>query len=179
MLVVGVTGFRGSGKSLAAHAARSLGIPVLEMRKPVVALMRKQGIKVTNRSLRLFADKIRREHGKAVSARLAVDALRNMNVRVVLVNGVRSSEEIKEFRKNFNFRLVAVTAPIRMRFGRILKRRRRDDPRKYSDFLWSERMERHWGLAKALASADYVVKNDSTRAGCEKRIRLILKRLLA
>ncbi|MDO8339953.1 MAG: AAA family ATPase, partial [Candidatus Burarchaeum sp.] len=177
--VIGVTGLRGSGKSLAARAARKLGIPVLEMRKPVVALMRKHGIKVTNRSLRLFADEIRRKRGKAVSARLATAEIRKLGGPVVLVNGVRSSAEIEEFRKNFEFKLIAVTAPVRVRFGRILKRRRRDDPRKYSDFLWSERMERKWGLAKAIASADYAVKNDGTRAGCEKELRLALKRLLA
>lgn len=178
-LVIGVTGFRGSGKSLAAKAARSLGIPVLEMRKPVVKLMRQKGIRVSNRSLRLFADKIRREHGKAVSARLAVDAIAKMKNEsgAIVVNGVRSREEIEEFRKHFNFKLIAIAAPIRVRFERILKRGRRDDPRKYSDFLWSESMERHWGLARAVAMADYAVQNRGSRSACEEKIRRLLEQL--
>ncbi|VVC03133.1 Dephospho-CoA kinase [Candidatus Burarchaeum australiense] len=177
MLLVGVTGFRGSGKSLAARAASSLGIPVLEMRKPVVALMRKKGIRVTNRSLRLFADEIRKKNGKAVSAKLAVAEILKMKKKIVLVNGVRSGEEIREFKKNFDFKLIAVTAPLRLRFARILKRGRSDDPKKYADFLWSERIEQHWGLAKAVALADYVVQNRGTRAECEEKIRGILERL--
>jgi len=181
MLVIGVTGFRGSGKSLAADAACALKIPVLEMSAPVVSLMRKRGLKVTNRNLRLFADRIRNEKGKAVSARLAIAEIRKMRFKVgkkpIVVNGVRSVEEIREFRKHFDFQLIALRAPVRMRFKRILKRGRKDDPKKYSDFIWSERMERKWGLARAFTSANYVVRNTGTRAETLLKLKRFLRQL--
>jgi dephospho-CoA kinase len=178
MLVIGVTGMRGSGKSLAARAARSLGLPVVEMRTAVVGLMRKRKIKVTNKSLRLFADAIRKEKGKAVSAKLAIDAIRaKKGATCILVNGIRSADEISEFKKHFDFRLIAMVAPTRTRFERILHRKRKDDPKKYADFQWSERIEQHWGLAKALAEAEYVVANTGSRDECVSNLKLLLKRL--
>ncbi len=178
MLVIGVTGMRGSGKSLAARAARSLGLPVVEMRTAVVSLMRKRKIKVTNKSLRLFADAIRKEKGKAVSAKLAMAAIKaKKGAPCVLVNGLRSADEISEFKKHFDFELIAMVAPTRTRFERILHRKRKDDPKKYADFLWSERIELHWGLAKSIAAADYVVANTGSREECVENLRVLLKRL--
>jgi len=178
MLVIGITGMRGSGKSLAAKAARSLNMPVVEMRTAVVALMRKRKIKVTNKSLRLFADAIRKEQGRAVSAKLAIAVINKRKpANAVVVNGVRSIEEISEFKKHFDFKLIALVAPVRTRFERILHRRRKDDPRKYADFLWSERIEARWGLAKALAEAEYVVANTGSREECVSNLRELLARL--
>lgn len=181
MLVIGITGFRGSGKSLAARAARELNLPLLEMRTPVVALMRKRKIKVTNRSLRFFANQLRGQMGMAASAKLAVAKIKSMNAwkqrKVIVVNGVRSPAEIAEFRRHFKFKLVAIKVPIKVRFKRILRRGRRDDPKRFKDFLWSERMERKWGLARAVNSSKYAVKNEGKTAETVVKLKRILRKL--
>ena len=181
MRIIGITGFRGSGKSLAASAARELKLPLLEMRTPVVALMRKRGMKVTNRSLRLFANQLREKMGMAASAKLAVAKIKSMKAwklkKAIVVNGVRSPAEIQEFRRHFKFKLIAITAPIRMRFRRILRRGRRDDPKRFKDFLWSERMELKWGLAKAVSSANHSVSNTRSKDESVEKLKAFLRTL--
>jgi dephospho-CoA kinase len=182
MLVIGVAGTRGSGKSLAAKAARSMKIPVVEMRTAVVALMRRRKMKITNRSLRLFADRIRKEMGKQIAATLVIWQIRRSRklsrARAIVVNGIRGMEEAQEFKRHFDFVLVSMTAPPRLRFGRILSRGRRDDPRTFKAFMWSERMERGWGLKQAVDSADYKLQNLGPRAECEKNLRAIFSKIL-
>ncbi len=95
----------------------------------------------------------------------------------VVVNGVRSPAEIKEFKRNFKFKLIALKAPIELRFKRILRRGRRDDPKRFQDFMWSERMERKWGLAKTVESADYSVKNEGKKSEAVAKLKSIMRRL--
>ncbi|RLG19483.1 dephospho-CoA kinase, partial [Candidatus Micrarchaeota archaeon] len=126
-------------------------------------------------------NQLREQIGMSASAQLAVEKIKRMKSwkrrKAVVVNGVRSPAEIKEFKRNFKFKLIALKAPIELRFKRILRRGRRDDPKRFQDFMWSERMERKWGLAKTVESADYSVKNEGKKSEAVAKLKSIMRRL--
>jgi dephospho-CoA kinase len=166
VLVIGVVGRRGSGKGVFAEAARGLGMPVFEMSDVVVERMLETDVLITNRSLRLFADGLRKRFGKAFVARETVKSIEKEteSARAVVVVGIRSPEEIDAFRRAFkDFVLVGIKAPLETRWKRVQKRKRPEDARSLKDFSWAEKIEEKWGVGRALEMADVAVKNDGER----------------
>ena len=67
-MIVCITGMPGSGKSVAADIMKKRGFKVLEMGNVVREMMRKKGIKITNKSIREFALRLREEGGRTAVA---------------------------------------------------------------------------------------------------------------
>ena len=63
MKIICLTGMPGSGKSVVANVARSMGIPVLVMGDVVRDEAKKRGIELTPDNLTRLALQLRKEHG--------------------------------------------------------------------------------------------------------------------
>ncbi|MEM3030763.1 MAG: AAA family ATPase [Candidatus Micrarchaeia archaeon] len=181
MRVVGVVGRRGSGKGVFAEVAKRMGLPVFEMSDVVVERMLKTKIIIDNRSLRLFADRLRKRFGAGFVARRTIERIKKKagKTGVAVVVGIRSPAEVREFRKAFGeFKLIAVSAPLPLRWARIRRRRRLEDARSFGEFVWAERMEESWGLGKALEMADARITNAGGKMAFKKRVREFLQRIV-
>lgn len=178
--IICITGLPGSGKSLSAEIFKRSGFKVIEMSSAVKRLMAEQKIKVNNKSLRNFSTELRRKYGKEVVAKLVskkISGSARRRARKILINGVRSVQEIKYFRKIFPHMLViAITSPEQTRYERIAKRSRPDDMQSFKDFMWREKKEISWGLKSAIGNADVIISNSSTKQSLRASImKLILK----
>ncbi|MEM4389340.1 MAG: hypothetical protein QXG98_01620 [Candidatus Micrarchaeia archaeon] len=181
MRVIGVVGRRGSGKGVLAEVAKRMGLPVFEMSDVVVKRMLKTKIIIDNRSLRLFADRLRKRFGAGFVARRTIERIKREvgEAEAAVVVGIRSPAEVREFRKAFsNFKLIAVTAPLPLRWARVRRRRRPEDARDFGEFIWAERVEESWGLGKALQSADIKITNAGSKQAFRKKARKLLMMLL-
>ena len=183
MKIIGVTGMRGSGKSVVSEVAQKMGIPSIEMRTVVTEMMKKQGIPINNRSLRDFATDIRKEYGYDVVAKKTIEELETLSkfkASTVIVDGVRSKQEVDLFKKKFgrNFILIAMFAPQKLRFTRVQGRRKGDDPATWEEFLWADEKEKNWGVLEAISQADYVVVNTRSREEVVRQVRDILGKVM-
>jgi len=170
--VIGVVGKRGSGKGVLADVARSEGLAVFEMSDVVVERMLRTRMRIDNRSLRLFADGLRRRYGADFIARKTIERIRKGGKgRGILVAGIRSPAEVDAFRKAFgrDFILLALTAPLMTRWARVRRRGRAEDARSFGEFLWAERMERRWGIERAMEMADERMRNARGKREFEER----------
>jgi dephospho-CoA kinase len=172
---------RASGKGVFGSVARQEGLPVLEMSAPVLELMQKQGIAPTNTSIRDFATKLRAEKGAGVVAQLASEKIAKLaqGKSAAVVLGVRSPEEVEEFRKSFTVKLIAIDAPEEERLRRVKERGRPGDPTTMRELEWSDQKELGWGLGKAMELAGLRVKNDCALNVAKERMRLALQQALA
>lgn len=150
--------------------------------------MAKKGIEITSSSLRDFAAKLREKYGEEAVAKLAVREIRRMKNKNVAIVGMRSEYEEAYFRSKLkHFAIIAISAPERLRFERIKKRGRRDDPKTLREFREIEKKEERGfsktpnkrGMSRVLANADYVVLNTGTVEQLRKDLLGLLKRLEA
>ncbi|MCL5412190.1 MAG: AAA family ATPase [Candidatus Marsarchaeota archaeon] len=164
MVVICLTGMPGSGKSSMASALRSKGFTTVEMGEIVRSIMRRRGMKIDNFTLRNFALQLRERYGAMAVAKLTAREIRRKKGDIAVV-GVRGSKEIEYFKEHINDRIyvVAITAPQRVRYNRMIQRHRSDEVHSYSAFLWRERRELRYGVKGAMADADFIVSNAGTR----------------
>ncbi|MEM3555396.1 MAG: AAA family ATPase [Candidatus Micrarchaeia archaeon] len=180
MIVIGVAGLRAAGKSIVNEVAKEFGVNSVEMRSVVVEMMKEKGIEITNRSLREFADELRRKEGYDVVARKMIERIRKMKEKAIVVNGIRGYEEVRRFKEAFgdNFVLIGVFAPQKMRFERVIKRNLPEDPKSWEEFVWADEKELGWGTADSFAFSDYMVVNIGTREEMGEQVRGIFKRII-
>lgn len=126
--------------------------------------MKKENIPIDRKNMRIFSQNRRREIGNSYPANIAVGKI----VGDTVISGPRNTEEVHVFKDKFgeNFILVAVDAPIKVRYERIKNGRgRTGDDISFNEFKAQEEAElssKTHGLNELLLAADYVVDNSGT-----------------
>ncbi|MCX8200169.1 MAG: dephospho-CoA kinase [Candidatus Micrarchaeota archaeon] len=185
VMIICITGMRGCGKTMFGDVARSMALPVYEMRSIVAGMMVAEGIEISNRNIREYAKSIREQFGKDIVAKKMIELIRKENKPkdAIVIIGIRGMYEVRAFRESFgekNVVLLAIHAPPRIRYRRLLKKDMLlENKDSYEDFLWSDEMELGFGVAKAIALADIMIINDGTldeyKEKCKEVIGSILR----
>ena len=172
-----VAGMPGAGKRTAIEAMASGGIPVFTMGDVVREEASRMGVEPTPEGLGWVAVELRRRYGPSVVAERTIEKVESSPEvgDVFIVDGVRSLEEVEEFRKRYDTVVVAVHASPRTRFRRLLRRGRSDDPRTWEEFLERDLRELGWGLGSVIATADYMLVNEGSVEELQKAARGILE----
>lgn len=171
-----MTGMPGSGKEVFLEVARERGLPVIRMGDVVREEAAGRGLSLTDADVGGMADREREAQGTDIWARRTLDRI---ETNQVVIDGVRSLEELDAFAKRFaeGLVLVAVHASPATRYGRIARRARPDDISTETDFRTRDRRELRWGLGGVIASADEVVVNEGDLAGFRDHVAAILGRV--
>lgn len=177
MRVVATTGMPGSGKGLGVEVAEALDVPVVLMgdlvREETGGLEGEGGPRVFGE----VASRVREEEGPGAWAKRTVeriDALEHDGV--VLVDGVRSLDEVGVFREAYGDGLlvVAVLASPRTRYERLEKRGRIEDEGSVDWFKERDLRELGYGLGRVVAMADVYIVNEESPEEAKAMLRAVL-----
>ncbi|MBS7613861.1 AAA family ATPase [Candidatus Bathyarchaeota archaeon] len=158
---IGLTGYPGAGKTLLASEAVKRGIPVLNMGDVVREEALRRGLPPTRENMTLLMWKLRSEEGSLAVAKRILEKSRCFEQNLIVIDGLRTVDEMSFFRENFKkFILVVVNASREERFKRLSKRGRGDDPKSIKDLEDRDRAEEALGLAGLLAKGDRVILNE-------------------
>jgi dephospho-CoA kinase len=78
---------------------------------------------------------------------------------VILIDGVRSNDEIEVLKKMGNVKLLAIHASTDTRFDFLQKRGRSDDPQTKKHFDERDSRELGVGISNSIALSDYAISN--------------------
>jgi len=177
--VIGITGMPGSGKNTVREIVREFGFPIVVMGDEVRAEAERRGLDLTPENLGKVMLQVREEGGPGVLARRCIPKIKALNSPVIVVDGIRSMHEVREYKKEFpSFKIVAVDASPKTRFDRLLKRGRTDDPKDWETFVERDERELSVGIGEVIESADYAILNDGTRKEFRKSLKQLLTREL-
>ncbi len=176
MKIIAFVGWPASGKSEAASVSRNLNIPVVSMGDVVREETARRGLPPTDENIGGTGTNLRKEKGMDVIARRCVPKIRSINAPVIVVDGTRNIDEVEYFKKQFGneFLLIAIQAPLEVRFERVKKRSRSDDMTRIGDLKKRDERERGWGLDKAIEIADVTINNTGTIEKFRKEIEKLL-----
>jgi len=147
------------GKEEFLKIARSKGFAVFRMGDVVREEAAKAGIPLKDPDVGEFADAERKKHGFDIWAKRT---LPKISGGLCLVDGVRGPMEAAVYRAALaeGLCVVAIHSSPRTRMGRMMKRKRKDDPTNEEEFRARDARELSWGLGEVIALADYVIVNE-------------------
>jgi len=167
----------GSGKDVVREVFRELGFPIVVMGDEVRAEAERKGLPPTPENLGKIMLQLRAKEGVGVLAKRCLPKIQALNSRVVVVDGIRSLDEVAEFKKTYpGLRIVAVHASPKTRFERLLKRNRSDDPKNWKTFNKRDMRELSVGLGNVIATADIMAVNEGTMEDFKQKIRQLLNK---
>jgi len=179
MTVIGIVGLPGSGKSEAANVAAEMGVPVVTMGDVIRAECRDRGLDPAS-DHGTVAKALREEDGPAAIAERSLPMIESEldEEPAVVVDGIRSDEEVRTFREAFgeSFVLVEITAPFEVRAERLDLRGRDASVEEGGESL-EDRDERElgFGMGEAMEMADVTVENTDSLSAFQNRIRTLLE----
>ncbi len=156
MKILLIAGMPGAGKEEFLTVARSMGISFLRMGDIVREY---HGLSGTDLSVGAFANSERETFGKDIWAKRALE---RMSGDIFLVDGCRSMDEVRSYRRlSDDVVIVGIYASPDDRYRRLVIRGRDDAPQSVEEFVARDSREMGWGLAEVLALADMMITNDS------------------
>jgi len=166
VLIVGLTGMPGAGKSTLAESLLKKGIPVIIMGDAVREAAKRANLEMTDANLGNLMIRLRKEKGSGAIAYLVLDRIRSIivsspNVNAIIVDGIRNIEEMKVLGSLGAVKLLAIHGSSLVRFKHVKARARSDAPDKEDDFSERDRRELTVGISEAIALADESVSNNT------------------
>ncbi len=177
-LVICLAGMPGSGKSVVVEVAKERGYDVVVMGDVIREEAERRCLEPNPENLGKIMVELRRSEGKAVIAKRCIPKIEKKIKSKVIVDGIRSLNEVEEFKKNFpKFSFIAVHSSPETRFSRVYRRRRSDDPENWEVFRERDTRELSVGLGDAIAMAEYIIVNEGNLGAVKEKIRKILRRI--
>ncbi|HEX3721011.1 MAG TPA: AAA family ATPase [Verrucomicrobiae bacterium] len=177
MKVIGICGQPASGKDTVADFFVSKGFAHISLGDTLREEMGKQGLPIDRAHMSIFAADAKKTRGMAYLAELAAGKMSGNTV----VSGIRGTAEVEFLRRRFgaDFTLLAVDAPLEMRYARARKRNRTGDDISFEEFCMIEDHERSAAsgaqeVDKVLALANVTLDN----SGSVEELRTKLEPLL-
>jgi dephospho-CoA kinase len=169
-----IVGQAGAGKSTVGEILKRHNYTVIEAGDIIRERFAREGM--LDETILSFAERLLETEGYDLHVNRIVDILYNQtssnrSAPFAVVVGLRTPLQIRRLSEYFaEAYAVAIYASAKMRFRRIKKRRRSDDPDSFIDFLREDFRELAWGLDKVLYEASYYIFNEGTLVKLEQQV---------
>ena len=149
----------GAGKSTIAEGLKPKGYEVINMGNAVREEATKRNLEPTRENLGKLMLELREKNGPGAVAELIKPKIESSSSDVILVDGLRSIDEIQVLRKIGNVKLLAIHASTDTRFDFLQKRGRSDDPHTKDHFVERDSRELGVGISNPIALSDDAISN--------------------
>ena len=167
-LAIAVIGPMASGKGVVVSYLEDKGFCTFSLSDRIREELRKEGKEITRSNLRDTAHKLRKEKGPDILAKMTVEKINDSECNKVVVESIRNPFELKFIRKEYNAKVLGVTASQERRYKFLQKRNREGDIKSYEEFIAQDNEELESGvrhkmnIKDALEEADHVIRNDGS-----------------
>jgi len=159
-LIVCLTGMPGAGKSTIANGLKEKGFKIINMGNAVRAEAKKRNLEPTDQNLGKLMLELREKNGPGAVAELIKPSIENSSSNVIVIDGIRSNDEIQVLKKSANVKLLSILASTDTRFTFLHERGRSDDPKSREIFEERDNRELSVGVGKSIESADESISNN-------------------
>ncbi|MEM3422190.1 MAG: deaminase [Candidatus Bilamarchaeaceae archaeon] len=164
MLYIGLTGENCAGKTTAVYYLSKKGFYPISLSDIIREELQAEGKALTREALIKKGNELREKFGPSV---LAVRAKEKITKdKNYVIDSIRNPAEVEELRRLKNFYLIYITASPEVRFERLKKRGREEDPKTLEAFLEIEKLEMEnaertkQNLKQTFAMADKKIENN-------------------
>lgn len=173
--LIGLTGTNGSGKGEAAAFFKSHGYSYFSLSDIIRHELTQEGQEVTRDNLIQKGNQLREKHGADTLARRVMAQVIGNSV----IDSIRNLSEIEYLRTEASFILLAIDAPVEIRYERVKLRGRDESVKTLEEFIAKEeeemtRMEKGQQLNACIEAADYRLTNEGSLDDFFKKLEKFL-----
>lgn len=150
----------GAGKSTIANGLKSKNFEIINMGDEVRDEAKKRNLAPTSKNLGKLMLELREKNGLGAIAELIHNKIKNSKSNVIVIDGIRSNEEINVLRKIGTVKLLSVHASTDTRYNFLSDRGRSDDPKNRENFDERDNRELGVGISAPIALADESISNN-------------------
>lgn len=150
----------GAGKSTIANGLKSKNFEIINMGDEVRDEAKKRNLAPTSKNLGKLMLELREKNGPGAIAELIHNKIKNSKSNVIVIDGIRSNEEIIVLRKIGTVKLLSVHASTDTRYNFLSDRGRSDDPKNRENFDERDNRELGVGISAPIALADESISNN-------------------
>jgi dephospho-CoA kinase len=182
-LIIGITGTFSSGKdTVANYLVEKWGFSHLSLSDLVREECQKRGGYNSREDLVKVANQLRKRYGGGILAKRALKKMKNK--KRIVISSIRNLSEVKELKKNNNFFLLAIDAPIKLRYERAKKRGRIGDDITFKEFKAQEEREKKGNrfqqqIDKVISLADFKIINDKSLNQLFKKVDFLMEKIFS
>lgn len=179
-IFIGFTGHIGGGKTTAIrYLQEHYHAGTHGFSAPLRDILRRIHEPETRENLQKISTLLRETFGEDVLARIiAADVVRD-DTDIVCVDGVRRPADIASLSTLPNFHLVHITAPLEVRFERLIQRAQNTDDaaKTFEEFQKDHKREAELEIGTVAAAAEITIDNSGTTEKLYSRIDEMMKKL--
>ncbi len=173
--LIGLTGTNGSGKGEAAYFFKEHGYNPFSLSDIIRDELRHEHKEINRDNLIQMGNRLRETYGADILARRVMDRIK----RKAVIDSIRNPKEVEFFRKQKDFILLAIDAPIEIRYTRVIQRGRNESASTLQEFIAKEeeemdQREKGQQLDSCIQMADYRVTNEGSLEDFHKKLERFL-----
>jgi dCMP deaminase len=173
--LIGLTGTNSSGKGEAAAFFKASGYSYLSLSDIIRDELSREQLEITRDNLIQKGNQLREKHGADILARRVMEKVEGNAV----IDSIRNLFEIEYLRKQEGFILLAIDAPVEIRYTRAKQRGRNESASTLEEFIAKEeeemgQNEKGQQLEACIRAADYRVTNESSLEDFFKKLEKFL-----
>jgi dCMP deaminase len=180
MIILGISGKNCAGKDTAANYLVQKGFLYYSLSDVIREILIAQSIQPTRENLIRYGTYFREKEGPNFLAKKIIQKLdKTKNCVIVSIRNIAELEELKKLPK---FYFVVIEADEKIRFERMLKRKREGDPKTFEEFKRLEELEfsnnsAGQQLHLVLKKADFYIQNNGSIKELYQKINELLEKL--
>ena len=183
-VIIGITGTNGAGKGTVVEILmEDLGFKHYSARSLLTKILNEQGKELTRPNMSELANSLRAKNGPAALAEKLLEEAQKDGGRAV-IESIRTPGEANMLRaKSKLFQLLAVDAPSKVRYERVVVRGSSTDKIPYEQFVKEEEVEmastdpNKQNVSKCIEMADCMLVNESTVEALREQLNKYLTKL--
>lgn len=183
-LIIGLAGMPGCGKTTVAAILQDKGFTIITLSSFIKDKLRKQGQVANRQNLQNQGDQLRSCKGAAILAKMALAKIKKLQLKKVVIDGIRNQAEIKSLKQTGHFFLIGMAAHSKLRFRRLKLAQKHPDLKTWQDFVVYELRENRGlnsqtGLQNQLCYllADCFLENNGSIPDLKKKLAKIVKQI--
>jgi len=172
---IGLTGTNAAGKGETAAFFQEHGFSYFSLSDQIRKELKKKGWEESRDNLIKTGNDLREKYGADI---LAKWIMREVGEKAV-IDSIRNVKEVEFLKTQQNFILIAIDAPVEIRYQRSKKRGRNESASSLEEFIRKETQELSGSetqqqLKKCMEMADFLIINDSTIEDLHRKLEKFL-----
>jgi len=178
-MIIGLTGTNAAGKTTIIDYLNSRNFENHSLSDILREDLSSIGLEHTRENLIHIGNELREKYGASILADRIKMKLSSKNT---VIDSIRNSFEVQSLRQLDNFFLIAVDAPVEVRYQRAMDRKRMENIASLDEFIEMENKEKsfdmnHQNIAACMELADFKIYNDCDLNELRKKVDDILHQL--